>query len=169
MRFGITLLVYFLLLMGGFEATRGTAVERFVVETAILKPTVALIDAVTPGEQVRLVGRTFVSPEGSSLRVTRGCEGIEMFLMLAAGILAFPANLSSRVRGFIGGALLAYLLSIGRLMVLHYILRYSPSLWESLHGFILPLGPLVLMAAYFLAWSSHAATESPSGRAAHAI
>jgi exosortase/archaeosortase family protein len=168
MRFGMTLLVYFSLLMGGFEATRGTAFERFAVETAILEPTVVLIDAVTPKEHVRLVGRTLVSPEGTNLRVTRGCEGIEMFLMLAAGILAFPASLKSRVRGFIGGTPLAYVLSVGRLMALHYILRYCPSLWRSLHGFILPLAPLVLMAVYFLAWSSYAAAQSTTRCATHA-
>ena len=58
MRFSWRLIVIFFLFMGGFEATRGSAFERFAVETAILAPTVALINAVTPQEHVRLVGRT---------------------------------------------------------------------------------------------------------------
>jgi exosortase family protein XrtM len=140
--------------MGGFEAVRGTSFERFVIETLILEPTTALINTVTPGEHVELIGRTLASPDGSRLRVTRGCEGIEMFLLLTAAILAYPANLKSRLQGFLWGALLAYVLSVSRLMLLHYILRYSPASWEALHGLVLPLGPIVLMALYFLRWTS---------------
>jgi exosortase family protein XrtM len=144
--------------MGSFEASRGTAFERFVVEDLILVPTTSLINAVTPQEQAALVGRAIVSP-GANLRVTRGCEGVEMFLMLAAGILAFPATLKQRVQGLLLGSMLAYLLSVARLMALHYVLRYSPNAWEALHGLVLPLGPIILMALYFMSWS--AASSAP--------
>jgi hypothetical protein len=77
---------------------RGTAFERFVVETAILKPTTTLINTITLHEHVQLAGRVLVSP---SLRVTRGCEGIEIFLMLVAAIGAFPAGLKRRAQGLL--------------------------------------------------------------------
>jgi len=157
LRFGLIFLTLFALLIGGFEALRGTAFERFLVETLILEPTTALINTVTPNEHVVLVGRTLTSPQGASLRVTRGCEGVEMFLLLIAAILAFPASLKRRLQGLLWGSLLAYVLSITRLMLLHYILRYSPTLWEALHGLILPLGPVVLMALFFLRWSASTA------------
>jgi len=143
----------FALLMGSFEASRGSAFERFVLEDLILLPTVHLINAVAPEEHVQLIGRTLSSP-GSNLHVTCGCEGIEMFLLLIAAILAFPASIKRRLQGLLFGALLAYALSIARLMALHYILRYSPAAWEALHGLILPLGPIVLIALYFLRWSA---------------
>jgi len=154
LRFSFWFVVGFTLLLGGFEAARGTAFERFVVEALILKPTAGLINFITPNEHVELVGRTLVSPGGSQLRVTRGCEGIEMFLLLTAAILAFPATARRRVQGLFWGSLLAYFLSVTRLMTLHYVLRYSPNLWETLHGLILPLGPIALMALFFLHWSS---------------
>lgn len=154
LRFALRFVCAFVILMGCFEASRGGAFERFTVETLILTPTAALIDAVTPQERVELVGRTLVSPDGADLRVTRGCEGIEMFLLLLAAILAFPASLQRRVQGLLLGSMLAYALSIGRLMALHYVLRYDRAMWDSLHGFILPLGPLVLLSLYFLRWSS---------------
>jgi len=88
------------------------------------------------------------------LRVTRGCEGVEMFLMLVAGILAYPADAVRRTRGLLVGAAIAYGLSIARLMALHYILHYSPAAWEALHGLILPLAPIVLIALYFMSWSA---------------
>jgi exosortase/archaeosortase family protein len=154
LRFGVAFALLYVLLMGGFEASRGTAFERFVVETLILVPTTTLINTITPSERVELVGRVLRSPDGSSLRVTRGCEGIEMFLLLIAAIVAFPARAALRARGLIVGSLLAYALSITRLLMLHYILRYSPTLWEALHGFVLPLAPVLALAWYFLRWTS---------------
>ena len=168
LRFALIFLLGFAFLMGSFEATRGTAFERFLVETLILEPTTGLINTITPGEHVQLVGRVLMSPEGSSLRVTRGCEGIEIFLMLIAAILAYPASWQRRTQGLLWGSLLAYVLSVTRLMLLHYILRYSPTLWEALHGFVLPLGPIVLMALFFLRWSSVSGSTAPLKSAAHA-
>jgi exosortase family protein XrtM len=142
-RFGIGLVLGFTVLMGAFEASRGTAFERFIVEDLVLVPTTSLINALTPDEHVQLIGRTIASPGGASLRVTRGCEGIEMFLLLVAAILAFPADFKRRIQGLLWGSLLAYALSISRLMALHYILRYSPGAWQALHGFVMP-SPAVL-------------------------
>jgi exosortase family protein XrtM len=123
----------------------------------ILIPTTSVINALTPLEHVTLIGRTITSPDGSGLRVTRGCEGIEMFLLLIAAILAFPASLQRRVHGLFVGSALAYVLSLIRLILLHYILRYSPNAWQALHGLVLPLAPVVLMVLYFLHWSEPAA------------
>lgn len=156
MRFALKFVILFALLTGAFEASRGTAFERFIVEKAILVPTTALINTLTPQEHVTLIGRTITSRDGSGLRVTRGCEGIEMFLLLIAAILAFPASVRRRVQGLSVGSVLAYVLSLIRLMLLHYILRYSPNAWQALHGLVLPLGPVVIMVLYFLHWSAPA-------------
>jgi exosortase family protein XrtM len=153
--------------MGSFEASRGSAFERFVVEDLILVPTANLINAVTPNEHVNLIGRSIVSA-GANLHVTRGCEGVEMFLMLAAGILAFPATFRQRVRGLLWGSVLAYLLSLTRLIALYYVLRYSPSAWEALHGLVLPLGPVILVALYFMRWSAGSAATLPPEPGLHA-
>ena len=153
-RFGLVFLVTFAVLVASFEATRGSAFERFVVETLILRPTTSLIDLVTPAEHVVLVGRTLESPYGSSLHVTRGCEGVEMFLLLTAALISFPTSAARKAQGLLWGSLLAYVLSIARLMSLHYTLHHTPELWEMLHGFILPLVPILLMALFFLYWSS---------------
>jgi exosortase family protein XrtM len=168
LRFAIKFVIGFAVLMGAFEASRGSAFERFLVVDLILVPTTHLINMATPGEHVELLDRT-ISSSGSHLRITRGCEGIEMFILLTAAILAFPSSLKLRLQGLFFGALLAYLLSIARLMALHYTLRYDPGAWESLHGLILPLGPIVLMALFFMQWSATAARIGPiqsSSRAA---
>jgi exosortase family protein XrtM len=168
LRFALTFVILFAVLYTAFEASRGSAFERFVIEDLILFPTTALINAVTPEEHVALVGRTITST-GANLRVTRGCEGVEMLLLLVAGIMAFPTSVKHRAVGLLVGAILAYLLSVTRLMALHYILRYSPAAWEALHGLLLPLGPIIVMALYFIHWSAGAMRGillSPAARAA---
>lgn len=166
--FAVKFILCFALLFGAFEASRSSAFERFVVEDMILVPTTALINVATPNEHAQLaVGRVISSP-GSNLHVIRGCEGIEMFLLLVAGIIAFPTSWKHRFQGLLLGSILAYVLSVTRLMALHYILRYSPGAWEALHGLVLPLGPIVLMALYFMCWSAGGVQRSlaPAARAA---
>ncbi len=158
--FAIKFIVLFALLMGAFEASRGTAFERVLVENCILVPTAYLINAVDPEEHVQLVGRTLSSTD-SHLRVTRGCEGVETFLMLVAAILAYPAGAMRRAQGLLVGSVLSYALAVSRLMVLHYILRYSPAAWEALHGLILPLAPIVLIGLFFMRWSADARQAGP--------
>ncbi len=157
--FALKFLLCFALLYGAFEASRGSAFERFVVVDVILVPTTYIINAVTPAEHAALAGRVITSP-GANLNVTRGCEGIEMFLLLVSGILAFPTSWKRRVQGLLVGSLLAYLLSVLRLMALHYILHYSPRAWEALHGLVLPLGPIILMALFFMRWSEEGSARS---------
>jgi hypothetical protein len=90
-----------------------------------------------------------------------------MLLLLAAGILAFPASFERRAQGFAVGLTFVYLLTVARLMSLHFTLRYCPAAWDILHGLILPLGPVLLVALYFLRWSG--ASESlPAGGRRHA-
>jgi exosortase/archaeosortase len=108
-------------LFGAFEASRGSAFERVVIEQLILLPTTALINTFTPNEHAQLSAGRVISSPGSNLHVTRGCEGIEMFLLLVAGIVAFPASGSRRLQGLLCGSVLAYVLSVTRLMALHYV------------------------------------------------
>jgi exosortase/archaeosortase family protein len=152
--FAIKFALFFALLMGAFEASRGSAFERFLVETCILEPTTYLLNALG-SEHAQLAGRT-LSMTGANLRVTRGCEGVEMFLILVAGILSYPASGLRRAQGLLIGGALAYVLAVARLMALLFILRYSPAAWQALHGLILPLAPIVLIAMYFMIWSGQA-------------
>jgi exosortase family protein XrtM len=152
--FALRFIVYFAVLMGAFEASRGTAIERFLIEDCILKPTMALVHVLAPQEPIQLVGRTISSPT-SHLRITRGCEGVEIFLLLLSAIAAFPASSQARVQGLAIGFAVSYLLSVSRLIALYFTLRYSPTAWEALHGLILPVGPIVLVTLYFIHWTAN--------------
>lgn len=148
-RFGLTFVVLFALMAGAFEATRGSVFECFVVDDMILIPTAAVINTVSPGERVELMGRALVSGGGHwRLHVTRGCEGIELLLLLAAAIVALPASLHRKLRGLLVGSLLVYLLTVGRLVLLDYTLRYAPAAWAAMHGLLMPLVPVIVLASH---------------------
>jgi exosortase/archaeosortase family protein len=168
LRFVLIAGAVFAILVGAFEACRGSAFERFLVEDLILAPTVRIIDLVWPADHVVLVGRTFISGT-TRMNVTRGCEGVEMFLMLSAAILAWPGRLRTRLAGLLIGFVLAFCLSVARLMVLVYTLRHAPRAWESLHGLILPLAPVLIMAWYFYRWSAPRAALDAAARTSHAF
>lgn len=152
LRFGLIFLLLFALLEGAFEASRGSAFERVMVEDLFLLPTAAVIHGLTPQDPVELDGRVLVS-RTAKLQVTRGCEGIELLLLLVSAIAAFPARMLQKTRGLLCGSLLAYLLGIARLVALDYTLRYAPGAWVSMHGLIMPLLPVIAIALYFLRWS----------------
>ena len=166
-RFGLKFLVVFAVLTGAFEASRGTSFERFIVEDVILLPTAAVISRAFSGDPVAVQGRTLVS-RAARLRITRGCEGIEMFLLLAAAMVAFPATWKRRLQGLLLGSVLAYVLTVLRLAALDSTLRFAPQAWEALHGLVLPLAPVIIMAFYFLRWSALGVAETRVGRQSHA-
>lgn len=164
-RFAFLFAGIFALQFAAFEASRGTAFEKFIIDDLVLAPTAALVNRFAPAEAVRVDGRRLITAN-SALRVTRGCEGMEMLLLLTAGILAFPSSIRHRVRGFCWGLILVYALTLARLALLHFTLRYSPRAWDLLHGVVLPLGPVLLIALYFLHWSAAGAgTVQPAGPA----
>jgi exosortase family protein XrtM len=164
--FGLRFIVLFALLMGGFEALRGTGVERALIDQGVLQPARAAIVVLAPSEPVTLDGRTLVSPT-SRLRILRGCEGVETLFLLAAAVLAFPAPVRAKVRGLLAGGILAWGFSVLRVVGLYFALRYRPDLWEPAHGLIAPLLPMAGIAGYFVWWSRSPTHAAPSGR--HAL
>ena len=152
-RFAFVFAVAFALQFAAFEASRGSSFEKIVIDDLTLTPTATLINWFAPAEAIRVDGRSLTT-SNSVLRITRGCEGVEMLLLLTAGILAFPTSTRHRARGFCVGLVIVYALTIARLVLLHFTLRYCPHAWNMLHGLVLPLGPVVLIALYFLHWSA---------------
>ena len=161
--FGIRFALGFFVLAAGFEAARGTAFERLVIEDGVLVPTARVVNAISPGAILMRSPRVIVSGN-ARLHVTRGCEGIEMLLLLAAAIVAYPASLRRRSCGLLVGSVLVFVLSIARLTGLVFTLRYWPGGWEAMHGLLMPVVPVIAIAAYFLHWSTSGTGSRSIGR-----
>jgi exosortase family protein XrtM len=167
-KFALLFAGIFALQFAAFEASRGTPFEKFIIDDLVLTPTAALVNYFAPAEDLRVEGRRLITP-GSALRITRGCEGVEMLLLLMAAILAYPASARHRVTGLGTGLVLIYALTVVRLVLLHFTLRYSPRAWDFLHGLVLPLGPVLLVGLYFLHWSAAAARPAAPRGPVHAV
>lgn len=164
LRFGLKFALLFLVQFSAYEAARGSPAEESFIHSAVLQPSTWLISIVSPPEIVRIEGRNLVTPN-SSLHITRGCEGVEMLFLLTAAILAFPADRGRRAFGLAVGMAVIYALTLGRIAILHFALRYHPDYWDSLHGLVLPLVPVILVAWYFMAWSTREVPHAEVGRA----
>lgn len=162
LRFALRFFVSFALLVGGFEAARGTRFERFVIEDLVIRPAAAVIHGLTPGDRVWVQGRMLASAQ-ASLLVTRGCEGVEIVALLLAAIVAYPASAKQRLLGALVGFMLAYVLSVGRLAALYYAFQYQPGSWEAVHGVIAPLVPVILVALFYSRWTVWVAETRASG------
>lgn len=151
-RFTLRFVLLFLLFAGAFELVRGSPLERMLVEQALLVPAAAGARLLSPGSGVQAEGRV-LRGDTASLRVVRGCDGIESWCLLAAAVLAWPASARRRAVGLAVGSTLVLVLGVLRLVVLFLMLEAWPGSFEVLHGLALPLAVVAAVALYFGAWA----------------
>jgi exosortase family protein XrtM len=142
-----------------WSGARGTALERLVVEQATVATSARLISWVSPAEGVRADGFRLISPR-VRLSVLNGCEGTESILLLAAAVLAFPAPWRKKPAGLILGALGVFLLNQARIVGLYFILRYRPTWFEAMHGYIAPTLIILTGSLIFILWLRWAKPEN---------
>lgn len=152
-----TFALLFLVLFGSFhvlyETARGTAVERLLIDDFTVKPSVALINLLTPAESVTAKGHRLVSPS-ARLSVLNSCEGFETMLLLIAAVAAYAARWRAKAIGLLLGMLLIYALNQVRIVSLYYAFRYDRELFHALHGYLAPMLIIAAAGLYFLWWVS---------------
>lgn len=153
--FALRFLAIFVALSGVAEAGRSGVGEQFFIEGLVLMPAASLINGIAPAEAVRIDGRALRSA-GTTLRIARGCEGTELLTLVTAAILAFGAPVRASLGGLATGIGLAYAIALLRVVALHFTLRYHPTAWETVHGTIAAVVPVLLLGGYFAHWSRSA-------------
>jgi exosortase/archaeosortase family protein len=93
-----------------------------------------------------IVGRT-------TLIVAKNCDAMDVNILLAAAILAFPARWARRAAGIAVGVTLLLAANLGRIVSLYYVAVSWPRSFELIHAEIWPLGMVALAVAEFLIWS----------------
>ena len=150
----LTFVALFVVVFFGCEVlymqSRGAGFERVFIDTLTVKPSVALINWLTPGEQVSAQGPRLVSPL-ARLSVLNGCEGTEAMFLLIAAITAFAAPWRHKVIGALSGIVLVYVLNQMRIVVLYYSFRADKALFDLVHGTVGP-SIIVLAACGFFFW-----------------
>jgi exosortase family protein XrtM len=170
-RFGRHPAVFVLLFLAGFFALQSTyshgrdaAFDRFFIHTLTVKPSVWLINAMTPDENVVAQAHRLVSPF-AKLSVLNGCEGVEAAFLLLAAIMAFAAPWRLKVTGAALGIALVYALNQVRIVALYYAWRYDRDGFNTLHGVIGPTLIIIAACLFFLWWAHRARRNIDAQRA----
>lgn len=68
-----------------------------------------------------------------AIQIANGCSGIEAAILLAAGVMAFPATWRQRALGWLAGTTAIMALNIVRVISLYYIGQYSMKWFDWAH------------------------------------
>lgn len=90
-----------------------------------------------------------------SLQIVRNCDAIEVNILFASAILAFPAPWLRRSVALAGGLALLVLANITRICLLYFVGVYRPNWFKTAHEEILPLVLIALTALSFLFWARY--------------
>ena len=163
LRFALGFLLVFGLLQYAYSTSRGSAVERVIIDIATVRPSVAIINLISPQEQARAAGQRILSPRGG-LSVLNGCEGTESIFLLLAAILSFAAPWRHKLTGAVLGTLLIYLLNQVRIVSLYFAAHTNRRWFDLLHGYVAPTLIIVLGCLFFLWWANRegAACNEPT-------
>jgi exosortase family protein XrtM len=143
--------VVFCTLQWAWEQSRGTAVERLVVNQMTVSTAVALINLATPAVQSRGVDAS-IKAEGGGLNIRSGCEGTEVLFLLAAALAVTPGAARARWGGLVAGALVVFALNQLRVVVLFYSARHDPALFAQLHSLVAPLVMVAGTLLFYVVW-----------------
>lgn len=150
-RIAIIFVACYCALQGAWIAARGSALEKWIIENANVRTSVALIQMLSPDLNVTARAASIVPASGGGLNIRNGCEGTEILFPLLAGLLAYPFMWPIRVAGLLAGIAFVFALNQLRLLILFYSYRDDPALFGELHGFVTPLVLVLCVAAFFAA------------------
>lgn len=151
------------LLLGLFTLSLLPPVERTVVEpftTALAQVCTALVslfdgNALTEGRVIRTLDGSF------GISIERGCNGIEAMIVLAAGVLAFPATWRQRLAGLAIGFVAIQALNIVRIISLFYLGQWSMTAFEWFHLYIWQALIILDALVVWLLWLRHLGRPKP--------
>lgn len=88
-----------------------------------------------------------------SLQIVRNCDAIEINILFASAVLAFPAPLKRRMLGALVGLALLVGANVLRICLLYYLGVEHPAWFEPAHEELLPLLLVGLAALIFLGFA----------------
>lgn len=90
-----------------------------------------------------------------SLQIVRNCDAIEVNILFACAVLAFPAPLKRRLVALTAGLCCLVLANVLRICALYFVGVHFPAWFRVMHEEALPLGLIVGTALLFLAWARY--------------
>lgn len=93
-----------------------------------------------------IVGRT-------SLTVAKNCDAMDVNILFAAAVVAFPARWPMRAVGIGAGSALLAAVNVVRIASLYFVAIHWPGAFDVIHAEVWPLAIVGLAVAAFLSWS----------------
>ena len=154
-RFGWAALLLFVLLyaalQAAYQALRGSATGRWLIDAATVAPAATLIGTVFPHDGVLAQGARLVWA-GGRLQLLAGCDGFEVLALFVPAVLVAPVAWRRGLAMLVLGTALIWSLNQLRLLALYAAYRHWRDGFDALHAVWGPLVMLSLVFAWF-AWN----------------
>lgn len=158
-------LVVWLLLYGIFLLAHHHTFYRtspVLVRLLQVAPAAMIVETVSPGlEVIRLPDALAASQ--IEMRILKGCDGTEAWLMLLAAFIAFPAPLGRRLLGMLWGTAIVFGLNQLRIVTLFLIALHRMEWFEIAHGVVWQSVMVISVALFVLLWMRPAPLAFRSG------
>jgi exosortase family protein XrtM len=151
---------FLLLFVVTFAALQLAAVtsRHYIADRLVAWPAQFTLRALYPDDGL-IIDENRIESRRVRLNILPGCEGTELFVLLVAGVLAFPARWPAKLRGLALGLTVAFALNQLRVVALYAVVRDHASAFELVHGFVAPTALVAALGAYFWFWSARASAR----------
>lgn len=153
LRLVLVFLAAFLTMQYGWEASRGTVLERVIIHDLTVQPAAWVVGQLWPGDGVQAQAHRLVGSAGR-LNVLNGCEGLETLFLLFAAFVAYPFSWRARLLGMLFGTILVFVLNQARIVLLWQAFTHDKAIFGLLHGTVLPLALVAGCLVFFLIYLS---------------
>jgi exosortase family protein XrtM len=127
--------------------------RTYVTDWLVAAPAGHTLAALFPSDGVSVAGNQ-ISSQRVRLNILPGCEGTELFLLLCAGVLAFPARWPAKLWGLVAGLPLAFVLNQLRVVLLYSVVRDHSSQFELVHAYVAPTAFVVCLGMFYWWWTA---------------
>jgi exosortase H (IPTLxxWG-CTERM-specific) len=148
----------FLILFLAILGVSFTVVALRQVNDAFVTPYTAVIARMSGfvlrifGEKATVSGCVVSSPR-FAVTIFNGCNGLITSLIFISGVLAFPAKISAKLIGVIGGLLTIQLINLVRIVSLFYIGVFLPQYFDDAHIFVWQSLVIVAGISLWMVWA----------------
>jgi len=156
-RGGIRFVLLFAALFGSLQLAL-VRTQAPVADWLVAAPTGWALAHALPDDRVAVKAHEVHSAR-VRLNILPGCEGTELFFLLIAGVLAFPASWRAKLAGLALGLPLVFTLNVVRVAALYVTVRDFPAQFELMHGYVAPTAFVALLGVFFLVWTAHTARD----------
>ena len=102
-------------------------------------------------QKTSVAGNT-ITANRFSFQVARGCDAAEPVWLLTSAIIAFPAGFWRKLMGIVAGTFVLLVINLLRLVILFFVARNHPGLYDTLHEVLLPAVFIMLAIIMWGGW-----------------